>query len=132
MDELAPGIFAIAGLKMGRSYLVEGGDGIALVDTSSSSASGRIIAAIAAAGHHVEDLRAIVATHYHYDHTGNAGTLIDRSGAELCLHEDDAPYVEGRVPWKGSNRPFGFLNRFAPAPFSLKVTIGGAREKGKK
>jgi glyoxylase-like metal-dependent hydrolase (beta-lactamase superfamily II) len=121
MDELAPGIFPIPGLKMGRSYLVEGSDGIALVDTSSSSASERIIAAIAGAGHHVEDLRAIVATHYHYDHTGNARTLIDRSGAELCVHADDAPYVDGRSPWMASKPPFGFLERFAPSPFSLKV-----------
>ncbi|MBI5283913.1 MAG: MBL fold metallo-hydrolase [Chloroflexi bacterium] len=121
MDEIAPGIFAISGLKMGRSYLLEGSDGIALVDTSSNSASARILASITEAGHRPEELRAIVATHYHFDHTGNAAALIERSGAQLCVHADDAPYVEGRTQWMRPNPPFGFLNRFAPAPFALKV-----------
>ena len=38
MHEIARGIYAIDGLKMGRSYLVEGHDGLALIDTSSKSA----------------------------------------------------------------------------------------------
>ncbi len=121
MDEVAPGIYTIPRLKMGRSYLVEGDGGVALIDTSSSGVSGRIVAAITATRHRIEDLRAIVATHYHFDHTGNAAALIEGSGAALCVHADDAPYVDGREPWMRSNPPFGFLDRFSPPPFSLKV-----------
>jgi glyoxylase-like metal-dependent hydrolase (beta-lactamase superfamily II) len=122
MHQVAHGIHAIDGLKMGRSYLIEGNDGLALIDTSSKGASEGILSAIQAIGHHPEDLRTIVATHYHFDHTGNVETLIDRSGAQLCVHEADAPYVDGRNPWAPSNGLIGpLLDRFAPRPFALKV-----------
>lgn len=122
MQEIARGIYAIDGLKMGRSYLVEGEGGLALIDTSSKSASQGIISAIESIGRAPEDLRTIIATHYHFDHTGNVGTLVERSGAQLCVHEDDVPYVEGRSPWMPSNGLIGpVLDKFAPEQFSLKV-----------
>jgi len=122
MDPIAPGVYAIPGLKMGRSYLVEGDGGLALIDTSSSDVSARILDAIAAIGRRPDDLRAIVATHYHYDHTGNAAALVERTGARLCVHEDDVPYVDGTVPWMPMRRPWGsLLGRFGPAPYALKV-----------
>jgi glyoxylase-like metal-dependent hydrolase (beta-lactamase superfamily II) len=121
MDPIAPGIYAIPGLKMGRSYLVEGDEGLALVDTSSSDVSARILDTIAAAGHRPEDLRAIVATHYHYDHTGNAAALIERTGARLCVHADDVPYVDGRTPWMPLRPPFSMFDRAGAAAYALKV-----------
>lgn len=121
MQQVAPGIYAIPSLKMGRSYLVEGNDGIALIDTSSASASAGIIRAIERIGRRIDDLRWIVATHYHHDHTGNAAALIERSGAQLCVHEADVPYVNGTTPWRPANPPWGFLDRLAPAPYALKV-----------
>ena len=122
MHQIAHGIHAIDGLKMGRSYIIEGNDGLALIDTSSKGASEGILGAIEAIGHHPEDLRMIVATHYHFDHTGNVETLIDRSGAQLCVHEADAPYVDGRCPWAPSNGLIGpLLDRFSARPFALKV-----------
>jgi glyoxylase-like metal-dependent hydrolase (beta-lactamase superfamily II) len=121
MRPVAPGVFAIAGLKMGRSYLVEGAGGIALVDTSTAGAAPGILRAIDETGHRVEDLRAIVATHYHYDHTGNADALRDRSGAELCVHAADVPYVEGTTPWMAAPPPWGFMDRFGGEPYGLHV-----------
>ncbi len=121
MEAIAPGIFALSGLKIGRSYLIEGDDGIALVDTSSAGASTRILAAIAMTGHRAEDLRLIVATHYHHDHTGNVAALVERTGAQLCVHEDDVPYVDGRQPWLPSRPPFHLFDWVVARPFSLTV-----------
>jgi glyoxylase-like metal-dependent hydrolase (beta-lactamase superfamily II) len=122
MHHVAHGIHVIDGLKMGRSYLIEGNDGLALIDTSSKGASEGILGAIDAIGRRPEDLRMIVATHYHFDHTGNVETLIDRSGAQLCVHEADAPYIDGRNPWARSNGLIGpLLDRFSARPFALKV-----------
>lgn len=117
--EVASGVFAIDGLKTGRSYLVEDDNGLALVDTSSAGAAERIVAAITEIGHRPEDLRTIVATHYHHDHTGNVASLIDRSGARLHVHADDVPYVDGRTPWMQPKAPF--LSRLAPKQYALKV-----------
>ena len=122
MREIARGIYALDGLRMGRSYLVESHDSLALIDTSSDGAADGIIAAIESIGRKLEDLRTIVATHYHFDHTGNAAALVERSGAQLCVYEDDVPYVEGRSPWLASQGPIGpLLDKFAPTPFALHV-----------
>ena len=121
MDPIAPGVYAIPGLKMGRSYLLDGDDGLALVDTSTSDVSARIVDAITSIGRHPDDLRAIVATHYHHDHTGNAAALIERTGAHLFVHEADVPYVDGTTPWMELRGPLAFLGRFGAAPYGLKV-----------
>jgi glyoxylase-like metal-dependent hydrolase (beta-lactamase superfamily II) len=100
MREVAVGIYAIDGLKSGRSYLIDDRGAITLVDTSTATAAARIIDAIVSLGRKPEDLRTIVATHYHYDHTGNVAALVERTGAELFAHADDAPYIDGRKPWR--------------------------------
>ena len=122
MQPIARGIYLVSGLRTGRSYLVEGHDGVAMIDTSSGGAARHILDAIEAIGRRHDELRAIIATHYHFDHTGNAAALIQRTGAALCVHELDVSYVEGRIPWLPSNGPIGpLLDKFAPRPFSLKV-----------
>lgn len=40
------------------------------------------------------DLRYIVITHFHYDHTGNASILKERYGAEIVAHPLDKPIIE--------------------------------------
>jgi len=121
MRAIIAGVYAIEGLKTGRSYLVEGSDGVALIDTSSGGASGRIFSAIEASGHAVGSLRAIIATHYHFDHTGNVAELVARSGAALYVHADDAPYVDGRAPWMANRAPWGWMDRLAPKQYALKI-----------
>lgn len=123
MGEIAPGVHGIAGLKTGRAFLVEGEDGgLALIDTSTAGVAARILRAIADAGRKPEDLRLIIATHYHYDHTGNAAELIERTGAELCVHADDVPYVDGTSPWPAGNGALApFAARFGPKQYSLTV-----------
>ena len=121
-NEIAPGIFALDGLKLGRAYLIEDNDGLTLVDTSSAGAAEAILKAIASIGRKPEDLHSIVATHYHRDHTGNVSTLVERSGATLCAHAEDVPYIDGRLPWmKPRGLPsFGNGDRDG-AHFTLRV-----------
>jgi glyoxylase-like metal-dependent hydrolase (beta-lactamase superfamily II) len=123
MKQLTKGIWAIDGLKMGRSYLIEDRDELTLIDTSSPVVDDRIVAAIESIGRRVDELRTIVATHYHFDHTGNAGALREHSGAAVMAHAEDAAYIEGRTPW-GTGRP-NPLARFehfvAPEPYALTL-----------
>jgi len=100
MREVAPGVYPIEGLKTGRSYLIENQGSLTLIDTSSPSAASRIIRAIEEIGRRPEDLRLIVATHYHYDHTGNVAALRERTGAQFAAHVEEAPYIDGRTPWR--------------------------------
>src|SRR5437667_11807599 len=121
MKQIATGIYAISGLKMGRSYLIDERDGLALIDTSSDGAAARIIAAIESLGRRPEDLRTIVATHYHHDHTGNVAALVERTGATFCVHADDVPFVDGRERWMPLKPPFGFMDGLGAKPYSLPV-----------
>lgn len=123
MKQIVKGVYALEGLKLGRSYLIEDRDGLTLVDSSSPGAAERIVRAIESIGRKPEELRAIIATHYHFDHTGNVAALRERTGATFCAHVDDAPYIEGGTPWgTGRKHPLDrFERRFAPAPFSLAV-----------
>jgi glyoxylase-like metal-dependent hydrolase (beta-lactamase superfamily II) len=100
MRRVAEGIYALEGLKTGRSYLIADPDALTLVDTSSPTRAARILDAIASLGRRPADLRTIVATHYHYDHTGNVATLVERTGATFLAHADDVPYIDGRKPWR--------------------------------
>jgi glyoxylase-like metal-dependent hydrolase (beta-lactamase superfamily II) len=123
MKQLTKGIWAIDGLKMGRSYLIEDRDQLTLIDTSSPVVDNKIVAAIESIGRRLDELRTIIATHYHFDHTGNAAALRERSRAVLCAHRDDAPYIDGRRPW-GTGRPnpmARFENMIAPAPYALTL-----------
>jgi len=99
MREVSEGIYALDGLKTGRAYLVADRDALTLVDTSTSGVAEKILGAIDAIGRRPQELRTIVATHYHHDHTGNVMALIDRTGAQLYAHADEAPYIDGRKPW---------------------------------
>lgn len=100
MELVARGIYAISGLKTGRSYLIDDRDGLTLIDTSSHGAADGILRGIASLGRRAEDLRLIVGTHYHLDHTGNVNSLRERSGAPFAVYEEEAPYVDGRLPWR--------------------------------
>lgn len=122
VDEVAPGIHAISGLKTGRSYIIADREALTLVDTSTHGVADPIIEAIGTIGRRVEDLRTIVATHYHHDHTGNVAALRERSGANLWAHAADAPYIDGRESWLGLSGAIGrLIGARAPRQYSLTV-----------
>jgi glyoxylase-like metal-dependent hydrolase (beta-lactamase superfamily II) len=125
MRQIVRGIWALEGLKTGRSYLVEHDGALTLIDTSSGGCTDRILGAIEQIGRKPEELRAIVTSHYHFDHTGNADQLRQRTGAQVLAHTDDVLYIDGHQPW-GTGRPSGGLmalieRQVAPPPFAVAV-----------
>jgi glyoxylase-like metal-dependent hydrolase (beta-lactamase superfamily II) len=102
MREIVDGVYVLDGLKTGRAYLVEGEGALCLVDSSTGGAAPRILDAMRGIGGGPEDLKVIVATHYHYDHTGNVAALVERTGAQLWAHTADVPYIEGTERWLGA------------------------------
>lgn len=120
MREVAPGVYPIEQLKVGRAYLIEDHDSLTLIDTSAPSAASRILSAIEGIGRRPEDLRLIVATHYHYDHTGNVAALRERTGAQFAAHAEEAPYIDGRSPWRAV-RIAGMRTDAAKRQYALTV-----------
>ena len=110
--EIIPGVDAIDGLGIGRAYLYREGDRLTLIDTGLSGSADRIFAEIERSGR-PEDLRQIIITHHHGDHTGSLAELAERTGAEVLAHSLDAPVVRGERPAPGA-KPQGLWRLLAP------------------
>jgi glyoxylase-like metal-dependent hydrolase (beta-lactamase superfamily II) len=85
-------------LPASNAYLWRSGKQLSLVDTGVPGSADAILAAIAALGHSPEDLQEIILTHFHFDHTGSAAELAQRSGARVVAHVDEAPIIERHQP----------------------------------
>jgi len=77
-------------------YLFDGDGPTTLVDTgvSTPEVEAQLVDAFEDAGLSLADLDRIVLTHFHQDHAGLAGFLQAESGADVFVHEADAPLVE--------------------------------------
>jgi|tagenome__1003787_1003787.scaffolds.fasta_scaffold20848130_2 glyoxylase-like metal-dependent hydrolase (beta-lactamase superfamily II) len=108
-------------------FLVEHRGVLSLIDTGTHGSAKRALAAIEKAGHKPEDVRQIVLTHCHGDHTGEAKALREATGAIVIAGAEDVPPIEGKAPYPGpvgriSNRVFANLSKFARLPVDHGVT----------
>lgn len=76
------------------SYVLDTGDGLAIVDTGPTSTLPVLIAGIEGLGARLSDVRHLLLTHIHFDHAGAAGTLLERvPQARAYVHERGAPHM---------------------------------------
>ncbi len=102
--EVVDGVFE---LRLGyvNVHLVVTDDGVVLVDTGLPGQAAAIERALRRLG----APHAILLTHHHPDHAGNAAALRERTGARLIAHAAEAPFVNGAFPVE---EPTGRLRRF--------------------
>jgi glyoxylase-like metal-dependent hydrolase (beta-lactamase superfamily II) len=123
--EIAPGLHALGQKKGGRvhAYLAESGDGeLTLIDTMWESDGRRVLAAIAALGRRLTDLKRIALTHGHRSHLGGAAALREGARATTYAHPAEAAIVEGRA--RAKRVPI--LRPVPPSliPFRLGLALG--------
>jgi glyoxylase-like metal-dependent hydrolase (beta-lactamase superfamily II) len=73
-------------------YLVEHPDGLTLVDSGLPAHLAQLEQHLSRSGRSVRDIRAVLLTHGHPDHTGLAAHL-RQAGADIWVHERDAPIL---------------------------------------
>jgi glyoxylase-like metal-dependent hydrolase (beta-lactamase superfamily II) len=95
--EVVRGVHSIERVRMSHAFLVEG-EGLTLIDTGMRGSGESVLSAMAALGRRVSDLRHIVISHHHFDHTGSLAHLAEVSQATVSVHVADAPYVRGDLP----------------------------------
>ncbi len=122
MREIVPGVFQIEGLRGSCAYALALDNGVVLIDSGVPGVAGRILAELRAAGYGIGDLRAIVLTHAHFDHTGSAGRLAVLSGAEVLAHAEEVPYVDGTQPLPYRSRVQRFSMAFVARAATCAVT----------
>jgi glyoxylase-like metal-dependent hydrolase (beta-lactamase superfamily II) len=79
-------------------YLLEGDDGITVVDAGVPSSWGSLLEALRQLGRTLNDIRAVVLTHAHFDHVGFAERARRELHVPVYVHENDAPLC--RHPWR--------------------------------
>jgi len=77
------------------SYLITSPQGHVLVDTAMPEATSQIKANIEKLGFKVTDIKYLVNTHAHIDHTGGLAEMKQASGAQLVAGAADKPLLEG-------------------------------------
>ncbi|NNC92740.1 MAG: MBL fold metallo-hydrolase [Acidimicrobiia bacterium] len=102
MDKVAEGVYQVK--KGFRAFIVDGDEGVTLVDTGLPKRGGVLIDGLQSIGRSIEDVRSIVLTHSHVDHAGSAAHLKRESGAALYCAPADIPAVQGEE--KPPNPPF--------------------------
>ena len=76
-------------------YLITTPQGHVLIDTAMPEATSQIKASIEKLGFKVADIKYLINTHAHIDHTGGLAELKALTGAQLISGEADKPLLEG-------------------------------------
>lgn len=94
-----------------NSYLVEQADGsLTLVDAAMQSGGKRILEYITTKmTRKPSDVKTIVLTHCHVDHTRGAAALKAATGAKVAVHEADVDFVSGKAKYPSPGGAIGFL-----------------------
>jgi metallo-beta-lactamase class B len=77
------------------SYLIKTSEGLILIDGALPDSVPQIEANIAKLGFKLEDIRYLLNSHAHFDHSGGLAQLKKDTGAQLIAHEGDVSALEG-------------------------------------
>jgi glyoxylase-like metal-dependent hydrolase (beta-lactamase superfamily II) len=94
---VAPGIHRVEDAYT-NWYLVEGDDGLTIVDAGVPSSWESLLAALQQLGRSTDEIRALVLTHGHFDHVGFAERARRELRIPVYVHENDAPLT--MHPWR--------------------------------
>ena len=91
------------------SYLITTPQGHILIDTVMPESTAQIEASIGKLGFKVADIKYILNTHAHIDHTGGLAQIKQETGAQMVAGAKDVPLLEGGFyPGREEERHLGF------------------------
>jgi hydroxyacylglutathione hydrolase len=126
MWPLSQSVHRIPGVRGANAYLVASAQGLVLVDCGFPNNGPRIVAFLESRGFAPRSLRTIVLTHSDPDHSGSAAELKALTGAEVAVHEHDAPVLAGGLTArraKGRLTVRTFLPRLARSGHELAMAL---------
>ena len=107
VTQVVPGVWR-AGTRFVNWYVVDGGDGLTLIDAGLPGYRSQLDPALASIGRGREDVKAVVLTHGHVDHTGFAHLLHD-AGATVHLHPEDVTLAQNPKSNVTDSKPLKYL-----------------------
>jgi glyoxylase-like metal-dependent hydrolase (beta-lactamase superfamily II) len=101
--EIVPNVHRVEGVRGSNAVLIAD-EQMAIVDTGIAGNADTIVKYIKSIGRSPSDLRWIVLSHFHFDHSGSAAELADMTGARIVTHKDEAEtQPDGRVLLRKGN-----------------------------
>src|ERR1700746_715665 len=87
-------------MGMANAFLIEGDDGLTLIDAGFPAKEAAVFGAIDGIGRSADQLRHLVFTHGHPDHIGSAAAIVRKTGARTYMHPLDIPTAESGGPFR--------------------------------
>ena len=101
--EIAPGVHRLEDVT-GSNVVLLADERMAVVDTGISGNGESIVSYIRKIGRSPSDLRWIIVTHFHFDHSGSAAELHELTGARIVAHKDETePGPDGTLLLRKGN-----------------------------
>lgn len=96
MALLVDGVYQL-GTWMVNSFLIDGDEGVILVDTLASNSQNLVAEGLNEIGRSLADVRAVLLTHSHTDHTAGAAAVKAVSKAPIYASAAETPAIQGAV-----------------------------------
>ena len=107
---ILPGIHQVS-LGFVNAFLLEGSDGLTLMDTGIANSEAKILAAVRQLGKTPQAVRRILITHLHADHTGSLWALKQATGAQVYAHTVEAPAIRAGQALRPVQPAPGWINQ---------------------
>ncbi|MFJ4267876.1 MBL fold metallo-hydrolase [Paenarthrobacter nicotinovorans] len=126
MTEVADGVYRFSDAYV-NFYIVEGRDRLTLIDSGLPAMWGPLKDSLKALGHSLEDIRALVLTHGHFDHLGLAKRLHQELGIPVWIHTEDSYIARHPYRYRHERSRFVFaLTHPSGLPVLASMTRAGA------
>jgi len=116
-------------MGMANAFLIEGDDGLTLIDAGFPGREAAVFQAIRALGRSPDQLEHLIFTHGHPDHIGSAAAIVRETSAKTYMHPHDIPMAESGGPFRPMRPAPGLLGQvlcrlfFDPDQRTEPVTI---------
>lgn len=110
MKQVIKGVHIVP-MGMANAFLIEGDDGLALIDAGYPGREAAVFGAIRGLGRSPGQLKHLIFTHGHPDHIGSAAAIVRETGAMTYMHPLDIPLAESGGPFRPLRAAPGLLRR---------------------
>jgi glyoxylase-like metal-dependent hydrolase (beta-lactamase superfamily II) len=122
--EVVRGITILGVVKPSAAYVIETSEGLVLVDSGLDADAGLVKSEMTMLGLDWKQLRAILLTHIHGDHSGGAEALRSATGAKVYAGAGDAPVLESGQSPQAFYGTY-FMPNHPPHPTTVDVALDG-------